>query len=84
LENGLNSIAWLLWHMTRFEDVVVNTVLREAPQVLDHGGWAERMGIEAPLLGTGSGDDEVASFSARVDPSAVRACRAAVGGQTRQ
>jgi hypothetical protein len=78
---GLNSIVWLLWHMTRFEDVVVNTVLRGAPEVLD-GAWLARLGIDTRLIGTGSSDDEVASFSTTVDPLLVRDYRAAVGRRT--
>jgi hypothetical protein len=81
--DGLNSIAWLLWHMTRFEDVVVNTVLRGRPEVLD-GAWLARLGVDTRLVGTGSTDDEVASFSTTVDPIVVREYRAAVGLRTRR
>jgi hypothetical protein len=69
--------------MTRFEDVVVNTVLRGVPEVLDLDGWQERLGVDTRLVGTGSSDEEVAEFSAQVDPSIVRAYRAAVGRETR-
>jgi hypothetical protein len=81
--DGANSIVWLLWHITRFEDVVINTVLRGVPEVLDRDGWQERLGVDTRLVGTGSSDDEVAEFSGQVDPSAVRAYRAAVGMETR-
>ncbi len=39
--NGWNSIAWLLWHMARAEDVVANVLIADRPQVFDEGGWAE-------------------------------------------
>lgn len=81
--DGSNSIVWLLWHITRFEDVVVNTVLRGVPEVLDRDGWQERLGVDTRLAGTGSSDEEVGEFSARADPSTVRAYRAAVGRETR-
>lgn len=81
---GLNSIVWLLWHMTRFEDVVVNTVLRGMPEVLDRDGWQEKLGVDTRLVGTGSSDEEVAEFSAQVDSSVVREYRAAVGRETRE
>lgn len=80
--DGLNSIVWLLWHMTRFEDVVVNTVIRGVPEVLDRDGWLVRLGLDSRLIGTGAGDDEVADFSARADPALVRAYRSAVGRET--
>jgi hypothetical protein len=79
---GLNSIVWLLWHITRFEDVVVNAVIRGVPEVLDRGGWPARLDLDSRLIGTGAGDDEVADFSARADPALVRAYRAAVGRET--
>ena len=82
--DGFNSIVWLLWHITRFEDVVVNTVLRGVPEVLDRDGWQQRLGVDTRLIGTGSSDEEVEEFSTQVDPSAVRAYRAAVGRETRR
>src|SRR5581483_5822952 len=80
---GLNSIAWLLWHVTRFEDVVVNVVLQDRPDVLAREGWATRLGVETRQIGTGSSDAEVDDFGQRVDPEALRAYRAAVGRATR-
>jgi DinB superfamily len=80
---GLNSIAWITWHMTRFEDVVVNTIIRGLPEVLDHEGWLARLGVGDRLVGTGSGDDEVSDLSARMDLPALLAYRAAVGRATR-
>jgi hypothetical protein len=36
-QSGFNSLAWLLWHMTRGEDVGTNVVVAERSQVLDQG-----------------------------------------------
>jgi hypothetical protein len=83
LDGGGNSIAWLLWHATRLEDVVVNTLLRGTPEVLDRDGWVAALGIEARDVGTSNSDDEVAGFSERVEATALRAYRAAVGRETR-
>jgi hypothetical protein len=80
---GMNSIAWLLWHLTRFEDLVINTVLRGTDEVLDRDGWLARLRLTSRLAGTGSGDDELAAFGAAVDPDALLAYRAAVGRETR-
>ena len=35
--DGLCSVVWHIWHMTRIEDAVVNTMLRATPEVLDLG-----------------------------------------------
>src|SRR3712207_6038315 len=53
-DGGGNSIAWLLWHMARLEDVVVNTLLRGAPEVLDRDGWVATLGIATRDVGTGN------------------------------
>ena len=85
--DGLCSIVWHLWHMTRIEDAVVNTMLRGTPEVLDLGtdgvGWLDRLGVDVRLVGTGDTDEEVRAFSERVDVPALLAYRDAVGRETR-
>src|SRR3954468_7559565 len=44
--DGLCSIVWHVWHMTRIEDVTVNTLLRGVPEVLDSGGWLAGLDVE--------------------------------------
>jgi hypothetical protein len=80
---GLCSIVWHIWHMTRIEDVVVNAVLRESSEILDRDGWLDRLGVDVRLVGTGDGDDEVRDFSERVEIAALLAYRDAVGRETR-
>jgi hypothetical protein len=84
--DGLCSIVWHIWHMTRIEDVVVNAMLRAAPEILDrdaHGGWLKSLGVDSRLVGTGDTDDEVRGFSEHVDVAALLAYRDAVGRETR-
>lgn len=80
---GLNSIVWALWHLTRYEDLVVNAVLRHEPEVFD-GGWARRLDMDTRHAGTGFGDDEVAGMSESIAVSAMLEYRAAVGRQTHE
>ena len=42
---GVNTIAWLIWHMARIEDVGVNRFVVDGAQVLDDG-WRARLGID--------------------------------------
>jgi len=79
---GLNSIAWVLWHVARTEDVGVNTVLAGRRQVLDEEGWAERLGLSRRDIGTGMADEEITGFGERINVAALRAYRAAVGRRT--
>ena len=41
-----NSIAWLLWHMTRVVDTFVHTRLQAQPQVWLRDGWYARFGMD--------------------------------------
>ena len=78
---GVNSIAWLLWHMTRCEDIGVNRLVADRPQVLDDE-WATRLGLSHRDIATGMSDDEVSGLSERVDLAALLDYRAAVGRRT--
>jgi hypothetical protein len=78
-----NSIAWLLWHMARCEDVAVNTMLRNTPEVLDTGGWLGQLGISSRHIGTGARSEEVDQISRTIELDALRTYRAAVGRTTR-
>src|SRR6185503_11184097 len=63
---GVNSIAWLLWHMARCEDVGVNALVAERPQLLHtNSRWARDVNIELRDIATGMTDQEVADFGAR-------------------
>lgn len=80
---GANSIAWLLWHMTRIEDVTMNLLVAGQPQVVDEPQWLGRLGLSRPDVGTAMGDSEVAEVSARLDLAALQDYRVAVGRRTR-
>jgi hypothetical protein len=43
----LNSLAWLLWHVARAEDVFVNLVLAGRPQVFDEA-WTSPASTSVP------------------------------------
>ena len=68
---GLNSIAWLLWHIARSEDVMVGVLLTERGQVLDEGGWFARLNIPHRDMGTGMDDAGVTAVSAQLDIAAL-------------
>jgi len=79
----LNSLAWLMWHIARAEDIMVNTVLARRPQVFDDP-WKKRLGITRPDFGIGMTSAEVTQLTGQIDPGALRAYRDAVGLRTRE
>jgi hypothetical protein len=60
-----NSIAWLVWHLTRVQDDHVADVAG-TEQVWTAQGWAARFGLPFPTgaTGYGQGGDEVAAVRA--------------------
>jgi hypothetical protein len=77
-----NSIVWLLWHMTRCEDVAINVILGGREQVLETG-WAAKLNIDRADIGTGMTPDEVLDLSQRIDIDALLAYRYEVALRTR-
>ncbi|HZA22661.1 MAG TPA: DinB family protein [Dehalococcoidia bacterium] len=41
-----NSVAWILWHLSRVVDTFVHTRLQDEPQVWVHDGWHQKFGME--------------------------------------
>ena len=81
--HGLNSIAWLFWHVARVEDAFISGLAMQRPQLLDEGRWDARLNAGQRGFGTGMSKDEVAELSHRVDLQALWAYRDEVGRRTR-
>jgi hypothetical protein len=79
-----HSIAWLLWHVARTEDVTINVLLANTDQLLYADHWFERLAIPTRDIGTEMSAPDIAMLSARIDIAAVRAYRRAVGRRTRE
>lgn len=62
---GANTIAWLVWHLTRIQDHHIAEVA-ERPQVWVGDGWAKRFGLEPDPNnhGYGHGPEQVAAVRA--------------------
>ena len=46
-----NSIAFILWHMTRVEDAVVNGAIQKKGEVYETEGWQEKLGTPSKETG---------------------------------
>lgn len=65
---GANTIAWLVWHLTRVQDHHVAELL-EAEQVWTTEPWPERFGLEGDANDTGYGHNAEQVASVRPDGS---------------
>lgn len=79
----LNSLAWLMFHITRAEDIIVNQVLGGGAQ-LAADGWMKRLGVTRKDFGIGMTSPEVTELTRQIDVGALREYRDAVGLRTRQ
>ncbi|HWO93833.1 MAG TPA: DinB family protein [Dehalococcoidia bacterium] len=52
-EGESHSIAWILWHAARIEDLFVHQVFQGKPAEWDTGGWAAKTGLPERGFGTG-------------------------------
>ena len=80
--HGQNSIAWLLWHVARAEDIGVNAFACDRSQVFDEGDWAKRIDSGRRDLGTSMTSEEVDAFTTRADLDALRDYWRALGERT--
>jgi DinB family protein len=81
--DDLNSLAWIMWHIVRIEDIMLNTVFSGRDQVFDDV-WQGHLKIVRPDLGIGMTSAEVADLSRQIDLGALRDYRDAVGRRTRE
>ena len=63
-----NSIAWLIWHSARVQDIQVAHIAG-VEEVWTRDGWVDRFGLDLPRrdTGYGHGPDEVAKVRAPAD-----------------
>ena len=63
-----NSIAWLIWHSARVQDIQLAPIAG-VEQVWETGGWVDRFGLDLPRndTGYGHGPAEVVKVQAPAD-----------------
>lgn len=81
VEPGTNTIAWLLWHLTRVQDEHVADV-SGVEEVWASGGWQSRFALPFERDATGYGQDAEAVASVRVSGDLLAGYYDAVHAQT--
>jgi hypothetical protein len=81
--DGLRSVAWLAWHVTRVEDLVVNRFVAHCSQSFNEHAWGERLRIDGSAIGMGADAADVYALSTTIDLPVLRAYRTAVESRTR-
>jgi Protein of unknown function (DUF664) len=82
-EPGCNPIGWLVWHLSRVQDLHIAELTGD-PQVWEGNGWASRFGLTPDPANHGWGHTEVEVAAVRPDgPEALLEYHAAVAARTR-
>ncbi len=79
-----HSIAWLIWHLARIEDVTMNLLIADRDQIFNQGDWQAKMNVRYIDTGNAMTPAEITALSANIDIPALRAYRLAVGIGTRE
>ena len=79
---GVNTLAWLAWHLARVEDVGVNRLVLDDRQIIERNGWASRLNVTRRDFGTGMTPAEVCELSMSIDLEQLAAYRDAVEEHT--
>jgi uncharacterized damage-inducible protein DinB len=81
LDPEANSIAWLIWHLTRIQDDHI-AAIAQTEQVWTSGGWAQRFDLPLNVSDTGYGhtSEQVAAITST--PTMLREYHDAVCNRT--
>ncbi len=85
IPNGFeHSIAWMVWHTSRIEDITMNMLVADCPQLFFVEGWHDRLGV--PFLDTGNAMNpvEIKTLSDQVNINVLHEYRSSIGSKTRQ
>lgn len=78
---GSNTIAWLIWHLTRVQDDHLAAAFGRE-QVWREQGWTERFGLPFPPQATGYGHSPEEVALVRCDAGLLGAYHEAVAGRS--
>ncbi len=83
-ENEEHSIAWVIWHIARIEDVTMNMLLMNKKQVFTTGKWQKKLNITVSDTGNLMLPKKIAQLGKQIDIAALKKYRDAVGKRTRK
>lgn len=77
------TIAWILWHTARIEDLTMGILVGQGQQIFNEE-WKKKMNVNLLDTGNALNDDEIIAFSHQVTISALIAYHNEVGKRTQQ
>lgn len=83
-QNNLNSIAWILWHMARCEDVAISRIIFDQEQVFDEDNYSSSLKASRRDIGTSMSFKEVIDLSNQIDLNSLREYSVEVATKTQK
>lgn len=81
---GEHSIAWILFHLARIEDITMNMLVAGTVQLFARDNWAEKLNVAILHSANKMDAESVTKLSTGIDLVALKAYRNAVGRCTRE
>jgi len=81
---GEHSIAWILFHIARIEDITMNMLVAGTTQVYKRDKWAKKLKSTTHHSGNKMDNDSVKRLSSSLEMAALREYRFSVGKRTRE
>lgn len=81
---GEHSIAWILFHIARIEDITMNMLVAGTEQVYTRDQWVKKLKSTIHHSANKMDDDSVRRLSSSLDIAALREYRLSVGKRTRE
>lgn len=83
-EGEEHSLIWIIWHLSRIEDLTMNLLIAGRDQIFERGDWLRKTKSPIRHTGNGTGLDVARALSEKVDITALREYRFSVGRATRE
>ncbi len=81
---GEHSIAWILFHIARIEDITMNMLVADTAQLYVKDKWTKKLNATISHSANKMGDQEVAQLSATLNMESLCNYRIAVGLRTQE
>lgn len=83
-KNGEHSIAWVIFHTARIEDVTMNRLVADSAQVFEEENWQERLKSTIRHTANAMDENQIRQLSDSLDLDNLMLYRRAVGRRTRE
>jgi hypothetical protein len=78
-----HSLIWILWHISRIEDMTMQVLIAGSDQEYLRGGWVEKLASPIHHTGNSGPPQDVVALTQKVNPKMLLQYRDKVGQNTR-